>query len=293
MRSALMRVGCIVAAMALCGLAKANEADKPWSWRMPKEEQVAFRGVASFDHAGAGQYPMLYPGGHALVFLAAVLTHSAVAQSAKDSQKAQMQQEADKVLEPLQPVVGALTHRELMQRALQQDPSLPVRGLLDPDTLPPAGGLIDSAAVFSMTQDRRALVLDHAFALQRAGDAAPSYRNTVRVVSAPSSEQDLVAYWGADNGERLRAHAASMLAESLRIALADEAARDAQSTLPQRTYRYPEGGAEKIERAQLVSQRCDRLVLKTLRGWLLSVPRRAVEGSGCPPEASLSADAAQ
>ena len=41
---------------------------------------------------------------------------------------------------------------------------------------------------------------------------------------------------------------------------------------PQRTVRYRQGNAERIERAQVLAERCDRLLLRNLRGWLLSVP---------------------
>jgi hypothetical protein len=46
-----------------------------------------------------------------------------------------------------------------------------------------------------------------------------------------------------------------------------------------RTVRYQEGGAEKIERAQVLEQQCGRTVLRTLRGWLLSVPAQVEAAS--------------
>lgn len=49
---------------------------------------------------------------------------------------------------------------------------------------------------------------------------------------------------------------------------------------PFRTIRYVEGTAEKMERAQLVSEHCGRLVIKTLRGSLMSVPVKASASTG-------------
>jgi hypothetical protein len=44
---------------------------------------------------------------------------------------------------------------------------------------------------------------------------------------------------------------------------------------PFRTIRYLEGTAEKMERAQLINEHCGRLLIKTLRGSLMSVPAKA------------------
>jgi hypothetical protein len=41
---------------------------------------------------------------------------------------------------------------------------------------------------------------------------------------------------------------------------------------PHRTVRYRLGGEERMERAQVLSERCDRLLIRNLRGWLMSVP---------------------
>jgi hypothetical protein len=48
--------------------------------------------------------------------------------------------------------------------------------------------------------------------------------------------------------------------------------------------RYNEGGTERMERAQVVSEQCGQLVLRTLRGNLISVPvKSAVPGeASCP-----------
>jgi hypothetical protein len=50
---------------------------------------------------------------------------------------------------------------------------------------------------------------------------------------------------------------------------------------PHRTFRYPEGGVEKMERAQLVEAHCGRALLRTLRGWLMSVPVKVEGESAC------------
>jgi hypothetical protein len=138
--------------------------------------------------------------------------------------------------------------------------------------------------VYSLTQDQRAIVLDNTVAFYpEGGSKAPVYQNTVRVVSQPRTEEDLAAYWSGEDGEKLKAEASALLAESLRIALAETRRGEADAALVQKTFRYPEGSSERIERAGMVSESCDRLVLKTLRGWMLSVPKRAAAADCAPP----------
>jgi hypothetical protein len=256
------------------------EDQQAWSWRMPKEERVSFHGMANFDGAGRGAGHMVYPGFSVLTAVAALAVHSAVNETAKDAQKERIQKAADKVLEPFQPVLDAMTQRDLMQRALQTLVPLHVTELVDADAVPASGGWIDSASVFSMTRDQRALVLDQAVVLYRPGNTEPAYQNTVRVVSRPLQGSDPVEDWNANGGEKIRAESAALMAEAVRVALS-ESVRRADDGTPEKSYRYPEGGTEKIERAQLVLESCDRRVLKSLRGWLLSVPRRASEGASC------------
>ena len=71
-----------------------------------------------------------------------------------------------------------------------------------------------------------------------------------------------------------------MVAHTVEIAMAQAttvapAGAGADET-PFRTHRYLMGSDEKMERSQLVASACNRSVLRTLRGSLLSVPVRPV-----------------
>jgi hypothetical protein len=71
-----------------------------------------------------------------------------------------------------------------------------------------------------------------------------------------------------------------MYAQSLDIALPDIGGAG-DSASPFRTVRYSEGGAERIERAQVLREQCGQVVLRTLRG-NLAVPRKAApDQPGC------------
>jgi hypothetical protein len=230
--------------------------------RLPKDERVAFQGVVSFDNAGSSSNAMLYP--VPLAGLpAALLTHGLLIESEKDRQKEKLRKAADKVLDPLAPVLSAFKHPELLERAL---PKMTQR-LVD-------GTFIESAPVFFMTQDQSAIIVDNAVSIYASSAAQkPKYQNAIRAVSRAHEGDDLAALWTAENGERLKDQSASLFAESLDVALA-HAFGGAAGANAHRTIRYMEGRSEKMERAQILSQSCDRLVLRTLRDSLMSVPAR-------------------
>lgn len=144
--------------------------------------------------------------------------------------------------------------------------------------------MLESLPAYAMTQDERALVLDNSVTIHRGGDGSKeAYQAVIRVVSQPRAEEDPQAFWNSNEGVALKEESASLLAHSLELALRD--ARTAVATDPAgfRTVRYREGAAEKMERAQFIARRCGREVIRTLRGWLMSVPADAAGDSAAPP----------
>jgi hypothetical protein len=261
----------LATAAALPAMAAAQPAD--WSLRLPVAEPVAFRGVVSMDAAGSKSGSMLYPAPSAAGFLAALITHGLLVESMKSSEKQALQATADKVLAPYLPLLEGFRHQELMSRALARSGGAGDKRLVAPNE--PAGGrwLVESGPLFSMTQDRRALVLDNAVAIWRPGESGkPAYQAVIRVVSQARPETEAEQGWSERNGEPIKEEATSLLAHSLDLALKEAARSTPADETPFKTVRYPEGQHEKIERAQLVSRACHRQVVRTLRGWLLSVP---------------------
>lgn len=271
----------LVATAALAALACQQPAaaqpmpkDAAWSLRLPKDEKVAYRGVVSFEGINAGGLNgMLYPAPNLLIGLAAVLTHAVVADSAQENQRRQIQENADRILGPYQQVLADYRNRELMQRGLGKLPASPAAKLLEPDGKPEGEWVVHSLPVFAMAQDERAIILDNVIVVYAPGGAeTPTYQNVVRVVSHPRDDEHPRAAWIANFGEALKEEGSTLFAYSLQIALGDAAGP--KDSKPQRTYRYMEGGTERMERAELVHDQCSRLVVRNLRGWLLSVPAR-------------------
>ncbi len=92
--------------------------------------------------------------------------------------------------------------------------------------------------------------------------AAKPYEKIIRVISPAQGEKAGVAGWFNQNDNMLRQVSARMYAQSLDIALGDMKT-SGESSDPFRTVRYSEGGTERMERAQVVSQHCGQLVLRT------------------------------
>ncbi len=294
-RDAIYLAATLAASVLLCtsasananvtGIAKATSRLLPQnpnlSLRLPKEEKIAYQGVVSFDQAGTGSAGILYPavGGLVGVF-AAVLTHAAVVEGAKSSQKSKLQEEADKILEPYQSVLSEFPAKDLLHRALDKVSTGGTKRLVGSLEEPGATWLVETAPVFSLTQDQSALVLDNLISIYRPdAPTVVAYQKAVRVVLTPKDESDPVGYWTARQGENLKDESASLFAHSLEVAIAEAKAGPPASAPSQKTFRYAEGKTERIERAYLVSERCDRIVIKTLRGGLMSVPTRRTSAS--------------
>jgi hypothetical protein len=294
-KAVLLLAGAAMASMALAPGAAADEPppeivlmpqDSNWILRLPQDEAVTFQGVVSFDGAGAGEGSMMYPGDAGLGgFLVAIFTHRALTESTKTSQKTKLQEEADKVLVPYRTVLDGYHHRELMQQALQKAALGGGGKLAEPAEQPGSAWFIQSVPVFSMTQDQSAIILDHAIAIY-APDAPSTavYQNFIRVVSRVHSGKDLAGSWTAHQGKKLKEESVSLYAHSLDLALNEARNGPSKDSGIGKTFRYPEGGVERIERALLVSEQCNRLVIRTLRGWLMSVPKKdapAKPAAGC------------
>jgi hypothetical protein len=241
--------------------------------RVSAGERVAFRGVVAGEGPSGPDGQFLYPAPNAAGFLASVLTHALISGSVQESRKSRQQEAADAVLAPYRPVLDAITHATLMQRAIAHMRSPGAKRLLAQPESHAQGWRVESVPVFSMTQDQTALVIDNAIAVFVSTTAAgPAHQYVVRVVSDPLDTQDPVAHWTGGDGEAMKESSARLVAASLDLALAAARAPVADGPPVHRTVRYYEGGVEKMERGELLAEDCGRRLVRNLRGWLMSVP---------------------
>lgn len=271
-------LGCVLLTINASARAEAASASVPelpsagtgWTLQLPEDEKVMYKGVLSYDATGPNGSGMLYPAPNAGGFLAGLITHAIILESMKSRQKTAAQEAADKVLTPFTDVIQNYTYLELMQRAVEKMAPPQTVQLIPYAEKPQNEWLIQSVPVFSLTQDQTALVLDNVISISQPG--AASYVNTIRIVSAPSQAPNLVQYWSANQGEKLKSLSVGLVADSLQIAMKGANGSFGGETPTYKTVRYLEGKTEKMERAQLLGEQCNRVLIKTLRGWLMSVP---------------------
>lgn len=235
-----------------------------WSLQLPTTDPVPFKGVLERDKAGIGGAAMAYPVNGGALFLAAILVHGALNEAAKAGQKSDLQKAADKVLAPYETVLSKYRHQDLIA-AIGKPPV----SALSAD----ARWHVESTPVFVLTPDQTALILENDIIVRQVGATGEiRFQGPIKVVAERVQDAEPLAYWTQNDGAQLKKVTGNLLLESIELAVAS-AAQDLPATAtPEQTHRYFEGSLFKTERATLLIERCSRVVLKTLRNTLLSVP---------------------
>lgn len=237
--------------------------------KMSPQATPLFRGQIDTSVSSQQGSAVLYPGGSAAVFLGSVLTHAAVAGSMNSAKEQKQQETANGILEPYRDAIEKVTDQFLLTAATAEPQPFNRPLQVNSDINAHAAWVLDSAPVFEMAQDKRSISLQNQIAVYSRDDPSNVvYSNTVEIVSDPVAEPDPDVYWRRPGAiSRL---SANMFLQSIHLALGDIRAR--QQTGPEKTFSYYQGNTKRYERGQLVSEDCDRYTLKTLRGWILSVP---------------------
>jgi hypothetical protein len=247
------------------------------SLRIPEGSLVSFAGFPRDDGGGAKALSIIYTGPWP-VALAELAVHGAYESHKRAADLASRNSAADGVLVPYASALSHFSNDELARRALEALSTPGGKSLLARTEPVGAGRLIECAPQFFMTQDARGLVLRNAIIIH-GPDAgpAPTFKNVVEVVSQPRElvGADSDNTWMINDGAILTATSVEMLRESLALALSDAGGEFAAHPSVYRTVHFPRGGAAGIERAQLLRETPERLVLKNLHGWIMSVPATA------------------
>jgi len=264
----------------------ARDSLPPWTLAVLPDDPVPFHGLVNMDSAGLGSGAMLYPtaGLGVLGLLVGVATHAALVGGSRSHQESRMQEAADRVIDPYRAALAQFHARDLEQRALAMTPSTAVAHLREARETPPDEVFLQATPDFAMTVDSAALVLDETIVVRPSATSDKGVQQVVRIISSPRVEEDLQAAWSADEGAALKTTAASMMAESLDLALRQFRHPTAANGAA-RTLRYAFGDRERMERGELLEETCEHLVIRTLRGALLVVPHKAGAElpGGCPP----------
>ena len=251
------------------------------SMRVPKEDLVSFAALANEDSVTGQPGSMMYAG-PAPAALVGVIAHGVIESHRQAKEKKNKNSLSDLVLAPYQHSLSHFTNAELMRRALDGLTTHGDKALIGFSERAGPGWLIECLPQFFMTQDARALVLQNSIVIHSPDAASPAtFKNVVEVVEEPRDTvgKDTENTWMIQDGAFLASASVDLLRESVDLALREIHGDFAGHAAAYHTVRYPRGGAERMERAQILSESPQRLVLKTLRGWIMSVPVVA-EASG-------------
>ncbi len=235
---------------------------------------------------------MVYVAVDPISFLAEIAAHAAISGHIGNQRENARVTAANQVLVPYRPVLDKFLSQELVDGALAD----PIFGGKPPplcgDQVSEETWTVETAALFSMTQDQQAILIENLVSLfppaPHAADSpkkpgmnknppVTARKQMVKVVAEPIAGEDLQGLWNNNDGELLKAVSQHLLAQSLDIAV-KSAAGFGESVTPYKTYRYREGAQQNMERARLIATSEDRLLVETLRGWLLSIPASEHEG---------------
>jgi hypothetical protein len=244
------------------------------SLRVPNDDLVSFSGLVNYSSVGTDSQDGLYVGVASLLN-PGILIAGAVENHKQAKERKALHDMADGVLLLYRPTLNHFTNAELMQRALDALTTHGDKTLLQYSEGAGRGWLIQCSPEFFMTQDARALILRNSVVIHSPSAVSPvTFKNVVDIVGSPraSPGRDSEDSWSMQNGALLKAASVELLRESLRLALSELRGDFAGHAAAYHTVRYPRGGVEEMERAQILSESSERVVLRTLRGWIMSVP---------------------
>jgi len=292
---ALLSIGLAAAAALTAGVSASEEIPAEpditvpaLSLRLPKEELVSFAGMANDDTVTGQPGAILYPGPWP------VALGTLIAQGMYDSHRQALEKKkknslSDIVLAPYQPSLNHFTSAELMRRALDGLATHGDKALIQATERAGPGWLIECSPAFFMTQDARALILQNLIIIHSPEAASPAtFRNVVEVVGRPRAAvgADSENTWMVQDGALLISASVDLLRESINLALGELRGDFAGHAAAFHTVHYPRGGAEKTERAQILRESRQQVVLKNLRGWIMAVP--APTDAAEPPDVTAS-----
>jgi hypothetical protein len=240
-------------------------------------EKVKFLGRVDHGklHKDENTASMMYPGNTAGLFLVSVATHALASETIKESERSALQEKADKVLLNYQAVLDNYMLDDLMQNGIQKFGRITDQLTFYPfdEDLASGNWLVEVAPTFYLSQDHDGIALKNLVKIYSRNDPSKVvYQNIVEVYSAQHQAEKSPAYWVSDSGKRLKDTSESLFAASVDLVVEDVLKMFSGQNSKQKTIKYDLWGKKMYERGILLSQNCDRMVIKTLRGWIKSVP---------------------
>lgn len=249
---------------------------------------VQFVGMPASDTTSSGG-AMMYSADAGLIGLfAQIMAHAAIEQGIQNSAAVKIQLQADKVLEPYLSTIATISPELLKLRCQSQCKKETISIFIDPNSpSDSAKDILISHPIFMMTQDRKSLILRNILILKstlsqtelskKQKTKLVLYQNVVEVVSDPIDD-DSTPSNTLDDG-KLVDMAGDMFTLSIDLATADLLHELTNLEDTDRTFKYKIGSSISYERGRLLKSEDKRLSIRTLRGWIESIPNMKVRKS--------------
>lgn len=234
--------------------------------------KLVFKGKLSKETEEV-QGTMMYPGDAGIAgLIVGIATHAAIESGRQASAANAAQAEADKTLEAFKPSIDQLGSDTALEALLSTNQRL-------------VGDLADQAAEYSvelrpvyvLTQDHDLLSVESAVVVRKISPARPVvYQNMVRVTR---SMPDGLSSAPVDEQTKLLSRIShQLLQEALQLALRDAEQSAADVKPKMQTFRFAEGDKYNYERGALIEIGCEQVAIRTLRKWILALPREHFVG---------------
>lgn len=252
----------------------------------------AYLDYDDYSNNQAGQ--MLYPGINAGTFLVSVLAHGAISKSMDESKKSKFIEESNAIIDDYKPVLNEFTQGELKSDFFSIEDDYLKGGLdilpkLDPGKLPKA--YVSASPEFLISLSRRTIMLSNLITVysvppekrsghERNKEKEIIYQNTIVTINQ-EIDGEPEDYWLENDGLNLKNASVDLFGNSLKLFMLDFEKDTGQVNDIQESIKYYVDGKLKVERGYVVDRNCDRIIFRTLRGWMKSVPSTEDENNGC------------
>ncbi|UZJ43678.1 hypothetical protein OOT55_13565 [Marinimicrobium sp. C6131] len=240
----------------------------PVSVRFVNPLGIEFRGVSSSDDS-VGSANVLYSGAAGAGGVAAqIAAHAVMVQDAQDRKLENERERANRALEPVSEEVEAL--QSLDPGALTMPGHFIVQSELKESD--PLELYLETHPIFFVTENLENLSLKNVVVLRQPGRATeqPVYQNVVEIVS----DAPITDYTEAHPGETgLEDAVKTLYQKSVLLALDDIRGQLQTNSRQPETFRHQVNGVLRLERGVTVQESCSDLVLRNLRGWIISLPQ--------------------
>ncbi|WP_444943207.1 hypothetical protein ACJJIK_15000 [Microbulbifer sp. ZKSA006] len=225
-----------------------------------------FYGQVDYDNLDVNHGQMTYIGATPATFAGSILAHALIVGAAGDSKKKAEQEKANRVLDPYKETIATFNASELIENSVTRLPRDAISFTAwSTEGLYP--WVIHSYPVFFLSQDKSTLILKNAITIYKEDNQEkPAYQNLVEVVSSP-----LYGGEGYISVESINDRGTELFIDSLAIMKAELSEKHPTEN-KEMTLSFYSGGKKVYERGTVISQSCDRMTFRTLRGRVKSVP---------------------